>query len=204
MSEETPKQAAARLRERISEHKPQNANERIIVDMVRDDKEKFDRSFDEGFGIASFNETYTSNPMWAHYADEYKGVCIEYDEDSIFKAERTYLMPVVYSKHLENYYVGKTNVEAYTFVTGLLKHEDWSYEKEWRLVKLLTSPKTIDEERYTYNAKINAIYFGVDMPERDKKVIKQYVGDSIKLYNMEITYMGLKPIEYKQLKEFKY
>lgn len=74
--------------------------------------------------------------MWAHYADGYSGLCIEYDfaksKDKAFlegiaKVEYTNKKPCVEQFENEEEYVSRTI---------LTKSECWSYEREWRSRKL--------------------------------------------------------------------
>lgn len=41
-------------------------------------------AFDE-MGIASFSEVYDHEPMWAHYADQFKGMCVQYSLNRLLK-----------------------------------------------------------------------------------------------------------------------
>lgn len=71
-----------------------------------------------------------SRQMWAHYAAEHKGICVQLAtyEDELFVAA----LPVVYADEFPTLRVPTPlggNQEFY-----LRKHTDWAYEKEWRAV----------------------------------------------------------------------
>ena len=79
-------------------------------------------------------------PMWAHYADNHKGVCIGYDlKDFELGCEET-CHPILYVhnsdftediNNIDNDERNKLKVLEEPF---LKKSHDWSYEKEWRIL----------------------------------------------------------------------
>lgn len=98
--------------------------------------------------ISCFSETYNSVLMWSHYADEHRGICIEYDLQDLYgNIQFTFnraMYPVIYnrtladvtqlaidtifkksSKHVLNYVLIKPAVH---------KAIDWRYEQEWRII----------------------------------------------------------------------
>lgn len=110
--------------------------------------------------IKSFSEIKSSNLMWAHYANKYKGICIEYDFSKLNNDILFHLFPVFYTnfkkedmglqytieEHLDlkqmNYERSFPNDVDYLkdiMPLFLIKSKDWEYEKEWRL--LFTYPQ---------------------------------------------------------------
>jgi hypothetical protein len=103
------------------------------------------------FRILCLSELNDVTPMWLHYADEYKGVALEFspvDElDSAFLSAR----PVVYQDTPPAIADANTWVSC-TLGQGGLTYEDlfieylyvktsaWSYEKEWRIIMLGARP----------------------------------------------------------------
>ena len=97
----------------------------------------------DSFRISCFSETPCSNVMWGHYSNKHKGFCLEYDVDELTKKLKP-LMPVVYTdkpfdasdiidmRGIDDKYA--------MFCPALFKSKDWSYEKEWRILK----PKSAD------------------------------------------------------------
>ena len=98
--------------------------------------------------------------MWAHYANKYKGICIEYDFSKLNNDILFHLFPVFYTnfkkedmglqytieEHLDlkqmNYERSFPNDVDYLkdiMPLFLIKSKDWEYEKEWRL--LFTYPQ---------------------------------------------------------------
>ncbi len=104
--------------------------------------------------IFSMSEDYDSNSMWAYYANNNRGFCIEYDFQktralpSEAKRKLISLYRVEYQEKQEDYsfiplmeyYLGakqdiqKIQSETYNMLTKLItKKIDWKHEKEWRL-----------------------------------------------------------------------
>ncbi len=89
--------------------------------------------------VACLSEDPVSRLMWAHYADNNRGFCIEHRIEPATPAGDPHklLFPVVYtrmrfSQSPES--VGQNPLEP--FLAALHKHPDWAYEREWRYVDL--------------------------------------------------------------------
>ena len=110
------------------------------------------------YGVLSLAEHWSCPLMWSHYADQHKGVCIEYDfADSGFSS----LRPVEYTDERSlkasqllsiSDPMGEHNlVKQKLFYT---KAPQWAYEREWRDVR-----KAHGTVRSF--AKVTAVYFGM-------------------------------------------
>lgn len=102
--------------------------------------------FCKKLGFVCFSERMSSPVMWAHYADNHRGVCLEFDvtAENIFKV--TYKSRKLFKGiSLETYrnHVNHGNIRE---VYGT-KAKDWAYEKEWRLLVGLQGSSCIREER---------------------------------------------------------
>ena len=86
--------------------------------------------------ICSFSTIKNSLLMWAHYSDEYRGICIEYDLIDSDKI-RPWMQPV----HYTDFRVRVKNFEEINsrlnVVASVTKSTHWEYEKEWRLTYYL-------------------------------------------------------------------
>ena len=102
-------------------------------------------------GVASLSgNTFDCLPMWAYYANNYTGYCVEYDvirADAIHKVSyepsRVALASVLanfYSEFEKMKEAGEnTNPEVEFYATLIMqqlfmKHQSWSHEKEYRIV----------------------------------------------------------------------
>lgn len=177
--------------------------------------EPYKESFQD-YRIASFCE---NNPnknrfavqntlMWAHYAAEHSGFCIEYsfDVDEFSKndfsnntASRLFRMkyrdpatePVDFST---------PDNTLFTDVAFLTKSIDWSYENEVRLIQYAPKKGALrNQYALSSKSKIVAIYFGARCPEANIQIIKRLLRDrDIRFYRMSIDFSNvhrLKPNE---------
>lgn len=89
-------------------------------------------------GIACFCESPFEILMWSHYANNHKGICIEYDFDMLPNSLEL-IQPVRYTRmypklNLKNVFSGHINYWDYLKTSLTTKYTDWKYEKEWRLI----------------------------------------------------------------------
>jgi len=147
--------------------------------------------------ISCFSEELFSMPMWSHYADNHTGFCIEYDFTRLsYENDLTkYLFPVGYDSRrydITNLFK-KTFNEPYDprvillcFLMNL-KHSSWSYEKEWRIIKMrLPEEKEFTSGLEDCPLKPTAIYLGVNFDKNEVHSVKE------KLKNFDIPIYVLK------------
>jgi len=165
--------------------------------------------------VACFSEDIKSTLMWSHYSDNHKGFAVEYDfksmhgresfiEESFFIDQK--IFPVIYSNNrydatgyfehqfMYNFYrqMGiNVNFPFYDklfwYKSVLVKSLDWSYEQEWRIIKLSNNEIQNDEADYINvpNVRPNAIYFGCEIEkDRRNKLIEICNEKGIKMYDM--------------------
>lgn len=95
-------------------------------------------------GICSFSETNNNGPMWAHYADEFHGICVEYDVSALLKhidqnnprvEPIANLARVTYSE--DRYRLSVTATDESDVAQQILsvKSHRWLHEREWRLFR---------------------------------------------------------------------
>ena len=139
-------------------------------------------------GIFSVSTKFDNFPMWAHYAKDENGFVVEYDNlNELFTGDETGILDEL---RRVVYYEGKRPAVtlAPSDLTELLfaKHADWSYEREWRVIKPLSGceSKTVGENKVKYFFKAPNIY-----PERYvKRIIVGWKGDFEKIKNIVSKY----------------
>ncbi|UNP88988.1 DUF2971 domain-containing protein [Aeromonas encheleia] len=144
-------------------------------------------------GVVSFsqnNEIYKvidSILMWTHYADEHKGVCLEYLVDDGYikdnwigsEKDNTLVMCrcVKYEDELSLNCLNNTILEENEFIKDLLvdylttKTKPWSYENEGRIVFMENGP--IDLPRQA----LVAVRFGLKSSNNHVSLIKRILSD---------------------------
>jgi len=134
-------------------------------------------------GVYSLSKNYCSELLWAHYAESFKGFCIEYDLE---KLKTNYLIPKTVNELTVKYTpipATLTYIDAGR-VTGLqklfaTKSISWKYEKEIRLIFDTSGSKS-----YPISA-LTGIYFGSELlPKYKEKLIKTLEGRDVKFYEI--------------------
>lgn len=107
--------------------------------------------------------------MWAHYADQHTGFCLEFGTNSpLFSRVR----PVIYTRYLPK----QDLVEFLTVSVQQLplylvtKAEDWAYEKEWRLADPAPGP---GRRKYPPES-LTGVIFGCRMDEENREQIRRW------------------------------
>jgi len=118
-------------------------------------------------GLASFSETYENDLMWAHYAKNYSGICIEYDYRRLteaIEADRDeFLEPVSYSDEVFQLpFPGSLDLSVVARRILLRKKYCWHYENEWRLLSRVGQHELPP-------GSITAIFLGSRIDESFKK-----------------------------------
>ena len=91
-------------------------------------------------GISCLSESDNSLLMWAHYANNHRGMCVEYDLMEINKKLKFTPVPIIYSKDRVCFDVLNLDTVGNDAVALLIqsltsKSEEWSYEREWRIIR---------------------------------------------------------------------
>jgi hypothetical protein len=100
-----------------------------------------DGFFNANVGVLCLSEVRDSILMWGHYTDSHRGFVVGFDSDHPFFSRRRsdmdefgFLRRVDYS--LQRPEVTLTDTESPVWFST--KSEEWSYEKEWRIVRVLS------------------------------------------------------------------
>ena len=134
--------------------------------------------------LKSFTENLNNLKMWSEYADNYEGMCVQYDIKNIDENLLYHLFPVVYSnkrhiryrldicaKDLEqfkydlyhNNLVCDNDYLKDTMPLFVVKSKDWETEQEWRIIvsnlQMNASGEAVDEDdEYSCLYEINKQY----------------------------------------------
>ncbi|WP_017960174.1 DUF2971 domain-containing protein [Rhizobium leguminosarum] len=87
-------------------------------------------------GIASLSEVFDHEPMWAHYADQFSGMCVAYSTSKLLKA----LPPdfdfvrMGYSEEPPVILANRASIQNKAKLTLASKTVRWMSEREWRLI----------------------------------------------------------------------
>lgn len=156
--------------------------------------------------FACFTEKVDNLPMWNHYAQEHKGVCLEYNIDCI---DETYfvnrLFPVYYTDKLPDgaSLLVEEKLPQSVFIDYFLIHKlkDWNYESEWRLIMnaglLYNSPDDVPNNFWQNGTLIkfvlpSNVFLGSQISTNDEEHIRHWCNNlSIPVQKMKCTEYGL-------------
>ena len=157
---------------------------------------------DKTFRMVCFTTSNKNLPMWAHYAKNHEGVCIEYDyknRDSM--AENLNFFPIRYTKSMKNITkIISLNPKALLKVVLYIlsrKQEEWSYENEWRY-SVGNPLRHYSNESHEF--VIKAVYLGLNFNDSEmlNSILKYSKKSEFQVYQMKKTNQGLKPEEIEQ------
>lgn len=190
--------------------------ENLRTGKFHDTGERFTRI--EDIKVCCLSKINNDKLMWGHYADSYKGICIEYKTHNLqnipynilrtsdgYYAEAIFkdfmrCVDVNYTDKFPNTFNPILDNEKELYQFFLTKAECWDYEKECRIIALdqylLKGPKVklIDDS-------IKAIYFGVNAENKNiKTVVELFRGRNVpKFYRSKIANSEYK-IEFAEIK----
>lgn len=129
--------------------------------------------------------SFTTNPndmlMWTHYADQHRGICLEFSRDSILKTfwmffPVIYDKPISYSNLLNKNAKRIQNIEDFYLKRYLYKTKNWQYEDEWRAIleTKLECKFFFENTKGFLSAEIipNKVFLGNNMGSDDKRFIR--------------------------------
>ena len=121
--------------------------------------------------------------MWAHYANEHKGICLGYKlkklEDNVFFDKVLYEPLEVDWNPKRQVILSEKEEELTLYEVFIRKHFAWKYEKEYRLIYL-----DIEDDYYN-SIELCEVYFGYECSNENKLKIRELLKDQkIKYYNM--------------------
>lgn len=117
-------------------------NDSKLREYIAKERNRFQSLVDDNrntFGVSCFSESCSSLLMWAHYANNHKGLCVGYRLLDFFLSLSLPVFPVIYSNNrakISSVDLTAPRKSAVQFLTKSLsaKSLEWSYEKEWRII----------------------------------------------------------------------
>jgi hypothetical protein len=128
--------------------------------------------------VCSLSITMNSPILWAHYADNFKGICIEIEiDETILEIHKINYSPMnpIPSENYKGLLGDEEELTPYNWALASLNHkyEEWAYEHEYRLL----SNKNIISDGF----KITKIYFGIRTSKIYKDIITKLVSSDIEI-----------------------
>ena len=138
----------------------------------------------QAIGIACFSETFENELMWAHYAENYRGICIAYSGVKLREnlPDSALLVRVAYAEspiHLSKHDRGDIIKAAQKILSQ--KKYNWAYEREWRVMG--DYPGHLP---YQGNV-VTDVYFGSRIrPHHKTRILQGMGGRNINFHQMKV------------------
>jgi len=121
--------------------------------------------------ICSLSKNKDNALLWAHYANEHKGCCIEVEVAEDFSWKR---IDVNYCSCFPILHSGQSDDEIIEMLFKT-KSDYWSYEDEVRFVKHLPLSKDGKPHKANLHVKVKKIYLGIRFTDEEKDRIVRIV-----------------------------
>ncbi|MBU2590791.1 MAG: DUF2971 domain-containing protein [Nitrospinae bacterium] len=126
-------------------------------------------------GVLSLTEKHLELLMWVHYADNAKGICLEFEcnlgDEKIRKVDYVEKRPLI------NFYDRHNEIENIIYTKSI----KWEYEDEWRDVK------KEGNKTYPFPGKLRRIFFGPACHLKTMELTKDIFGNEIKYENISLS-----------------
>jgi hypothetical protein len=144
---------------------PFDCNRNLIIQKQKEIKEwEYVETLNDisEIGISSFSQNGMEPLLWSHYANSYHGFCLKFKPDFLNEGnkELVKLKKVIYSDSPNPISI---NLKFSKFYQFILKLNNWSYEKEWRL--LFQNPSSVNNKYYFNENSIEEISIGYKFKE---------------------------------------
>jgi hypothetical protein len=141
-------------------------------------------------GICSFSETNDNTIMWAHYADQFAGICIRYDFNRLKRSlpDNVEFARVRYSESAQE--IRLDNLREADLAKSILstKGQTWLYEREWRMFSSLA-----DANVAANIICVSAVYVGSRINANSRQQIGSALrGKNIAVYKMKLDGYSIK------------
>jgi len=134
----------------------------------------------EKYGVYSLSRCPAIPQMWAHYADGFKGVCLEFSTSNTFSKVREvlYTKDIIENADLKG--LGKDGAVPFpTMLEAIMlrKSDGWAYEQEWRLLddRRLNNPNVDTRYIYLLENEITAVILGSAIAEADEQFVREMI-----------------------------
>lgn len=131
-----------------SKHLRESGHHRRIRESIVENKTQM--------GMCSFSEVHNHELMWAHYADQFSGICIAYNLSALLRHLPNNISFVRMFYNETEPTIHRTRKEPGHLAKRVLSYKNyrWLYEREWRMFAPL------GEASYRNTACVTRVYLG--------------------------------------------
>lgn len=127
------------------------------------------------FRILSLSTDPVSPQLWAHYANNYNGICLCFSRDGVFKEAKR----VLYSQKRHKKALTDKELEDAVHRGFFYKQKEWKYEKEWRIVGHME-----EDNNYLHfpTKTLAAVIIGDKTPPNIAQIIIDSLGEKVRVF----------------------
>ncbi|PRD41362.1 hypothetical protein C5748_21995 [Phyllobacterium phragmitis] len=141
----------------------------IIKGRSRNEREDIQQAKNK-LGIASLSEVYDHEPMWAHYASNFRGMCVAYTTSKLLKAFPSHFdfVRMSYNEDPPVLLADRKTIIDKAKLTLSSKSVRWMSEREWRLITPGYGAAHYDDIKCVFR-----IYLGSRVEAKIEKKVRQ-------------------------------
>ena len=124
-------------------------------------------------GILSLTENFLDLKMWAHYAGNSRGICLEFERNESNRLGSQSTQIVKYEKHRRKVSFHDRFDSKFFSSIIFTKSDIWQDETEWR------DWVDIGNKAYSFPGKVTKVFFGLDCHDKTKELIADIFGNNI-------------------------
>jgi hypothetical protein len=129
----------------------------------------------KNIGILSLSKNYTDLTMWAHYADNHRGVVIEFDDKHPFFYPDSETTSFLHGLKKVQYSQKRLSVNSDEWLqeeTFLIKSDNWAYEEEYRMTIVLDETENPNKHNIAFPPEIiKSILIGCRVDKETHKYV---------------------------------
>lgn len=135
-------------------------------------------------GMCSFSEVRNHELMWAHYADQFRGICIAYSLSKLLYRlpDNISFVRMFYNETEPTVHRSRKEASDLAKMTLSYKNYRWLYEREWRMFAQL------GRTHYRDTACVTSVYLG----SRISNAHRDEIANRLKLLKIKVHTMTIK------------
>ncbi|WP_127754796.1 DUF2971 domain-containing protein [Devosia sp. 1566] len=135
-------------------------------------------------GVASFSEVFDHEPMWAHYAGQFTGMCVQYHTRRLLQGllSDVDLARMMYSEREPTILEDRRTSDDRAKMTLSNKTARWASEREWRIFR-----PEVGRASYSEKKTVTKIYLGARVSPADEELVR----DLGRRHSIQVTIMKI-------------
>ena len=147
---------------------------RTVRNAIRDNKARL--------GLCSFSEVFDHELMWAHYSNQFTGICVSYSFSSLLKnlPEDISFVRMYYNETVPTVHRTSKDPDELAKMVLSYKNYRWLYEREWRMFA--------DQGAVSYGDVdcVTRVYLGSRISDSDRAQVTKTL-DRLRIPTSEMT-----------------